>query len=85
MLSNIGLFVYLNNLPHLVEFIMDCNFDQGACEWVQDKADDMDWSVAYHDTGNNMMILQQNKKIIHSDTVTLNSYKFSQVLSITWL
>lgn len=31
-----------------LEFIMDCNFDQGACEWVQDKADDMDWSVAYH-------------------------------------
>lgn len=32
---------------------MDCNFDQGACEWVQDKADDMDWSVSYHDNGNN--------------------------------
>lgn len=30
---------------------MDCNFDQGACEWVQDKSDDMDWSVSYHDTG----------------------------------
>lgn len=36
---------------YLVEFIMDCNFDQGACEWVQDKSDDMDWSVSYHDTG----------------------------------
>ncbi|XP_057707781.1 epidermal growth factor-like protein 6 isoform X1 [Corythoichthys intestinalis] len=33
------------------EFIMDCNFDQGACEWVQDKADDMDWSVSYHGRG----------------------------------
>ncbi|XP_072300676.1 epidermal growth factor-like protein 6 isoform X2 [Eucyclogobius newberryi] len=33
------------------EFIMDCNFDQGACEWVQDKTDNMDWSVAYHDNG----------------------------------
>uniref|UniRef100_A0A3Q3XDF8 Uncharacterized protein n=1 Tax=Mola mola TaxID=94237 RepID=A0A3Q3XDF8_MOLML len=33
------------------EFIIDCNFDQGGCEWVQDKADDMDWSVAYHDDG----------------------------------
>ncbi|KAJ0070282.1 hypothetical protein NL108_007627, partial [Boleophthalmus pectinirostris] len=32
-----------------IEFIMDCNFDQGGCEWVQDKSDDMDWSVAYHD------------------------------------
>lgn len=35
-----------------LEFIMDCNFDQGACEWVQDKTDDMDWSVAYHGRGN---------------------------------
>ncbi|KAM6955043.1 epidermal growth factor-like protein 6 [Lycodopsis pacificus] len=34
--------------PVQEEFILDCNFDQGACEWVQDKADDMDWSVAYH-------------------------------------
>ncbi|KAJ8378349.1 hypothetical protein AAFF_G00243690 [Aldrovandia affinis] len=33
------------------EFIMDCNFDQGACEWVQDKEDDFDWGVAYHDNG----------------------------------
>uniref|UniRef100_A0A7N6A4T3 EGF-like-domain, multiple 6 n=1 Tax=Anabas testudineus TaxID=64144 RepID=A0A7N6A4T3_ANATE len=32
-------------------FIVDCNFDQGACEWVQEKRDDMDWSVAYHDNG----------------------------------
>ncbi|CAL8322202.1 unnamed protein product [Merluccius merluccius] len=31
------------------EFILDCNFDQGACEWVQDKSDDMDWTVAYHE------------------------------------
>uniref|UniRef100_A0A1A8NG52 EGF-like-domain, multiple 6 n=1 Tax=Nothobranchius rachovii TaxID=451742 RepID=A0A1A8NG52_9TELE len=31
------------------EYFMDCNFDQGACEWVQDKADDMDWIVAYRD------------------------------------
>ncbi|XP_067372458.1 epidermal growth factor-like protein 6 isoform X4 [Channa argus] len=37
--------------PAQEEFIVDCNFDQGACEWVQDKADDMDWSVAYHDNG----------------------------------
>ncbi|XP_037344966.1 epidermal growth factor-like protein 6 isoform X1 [Pungitius pungitius] len=34
--------------PVQEEFIIDCNFDQGACEWVQDKADDMDWSVSYH-------------------------------------
>ncbi|XP_071783178.1 epidermal growth factor-like protein 6 isoform X2 [Centroberyx gerrardi] len=37
--------------PVQEEFIMDCNFDQGACEWVQDKGDDMDWSVAYHENG----------------------------------
>ncbi|KAG7467578.1 hypothetical protein MATL_G00155240 [Megalops atlanticus] len=35
--------------PGHEEFIMDCNFDQGACDWVQDKEDDFDWSVAYHD------------------------------------
>lgn len=37
--------------PVQEEFIMDCNFDQGACEWVQDKADNIDWSVAYHNDG----------------------------------
>ncbi|KAJ3591713.1 hypothetical protein NHX12_006845 [Muraenolepis orangiensis] len=37
--------------PVQEEFILDCNFDQGACEWVQDKSDDMDWSVAYHEQG----------------------------------
>ncbi|XP_030643078.1 epidermal growth factor-like protein 6 [Chanos chanos] len=37
--------------PEQEEFITDCNFDQGACEWVQDKEDDLDWSVYYHDNG----------------------------------
>ncbi|CAN9497699.1 unnamed protein product [Ophioblennius macclurei] len=37
--------------PVQEEYILDCNFDQGACEWVQDRADDIDWSVAYHDIG----------------------------------
>ncbi|XP_028292214.1 epidermal growth factor-like protein 6 isoform X2 [Gouania willdenowi] len=37
--------------PAQEEYILDCNFDQGACEWVQDRADDIDWSVAYHDRG----------------------------------
>ncbi|XP_077474073.1 toll-like receptor 8 [Stigmatopora argus] len=41
----------LGTTHHQEEFIMDCNFDQGACEWVQDKADDMDWTVAYHSRG----------------------------------
>ncbi|XP_032385465.1 epidermal growth factor-like protein 6 isoform X2 [Etheostoma spectabile] len=43
--------------PVQEEFIMDCNFDQGACEWVQDKADDMDWSVAYHNGGEYYMAM----------------------------
>ncbi|KAM6934220.1 epidermal growth factor-like protein 6 isoform 2-T2 [Xenentodon cancila] len=37
--------------PPQEEYFMDCNFDQGACEWVQDKTEDMDWIVAYHDNG----------------------------------
>ncbi|KAG7264606.1 hypothetical protein CRUP_002195 [Coryphaenoides rupestris] len=37
--------------PQDEKFILDCNFDQGACEWVQDKSDDMEWSVAYHELG----------------------------------
>ncbi|KAM8856015.1 epidermal growth factor-like protein 6 isoform 2-T2 [Spinachia spinachia] len=43
--------------PDQEEFIIDCNFDQGACEWVQDKADDMDWSVAYHNDAEYYMAL----------------------------
>ncbi|XP_038149343.1 epidermal growth factor-like protein 6 isoform X2 [Cyprinodon tularosa] len=35
------------------EYFLDCNFDQGACEWVQDITDDMDWTVAYHDNDGN--------------------------------
>ncbi|KAL2081674.1 hypothetical protein ACEWY4_023527 [Coilia grayii] len=37
--------------PTQDEFITDCNFDQGACEWMQDQEDDMDWGVSYHDNG----------------------------------
>lgn len=52
------------------EFIIDCNFDQGGCEWVQDKADDMDWRVAYHDDGNRVIhwFLRGTKQVsaIHS-------------------
>ncbi|KAL4608877.1 epidermal growth factor-like protein 6 [Arapaima gigas] len=36
-------------LPGREEFIVDCDFDQGSCEWIQDKDDDFDWSVAYHE------------------------------------
>lgn len=41
---------------------MDCNFDKGACEWIQDKSDDMDWSVAYHDNGNDVMNVTFSKE-----------------------
>ncbi|XP_031416453.1 epidermal growth factor-like protein 6 isoform X2 [Clupea harengus] len=37
--------------PTQDEFITDCNFDQGACEWMQDQEDDMEWGVSYHDNG----------------------------------
>uniref|UniRef100_A0A3P9HSZ3 EGF-like-domain, multiple 6 n=1 Tax=Oryzias latipes TaxID=8090 RepID=A0A3P9HSZ3_ORYLA len=39
------------------EYFLDCNFDQGGCEWVQDKTDDMDWTVAYHSNGGYFMAL----------------------------
>lgn len=52
---------------HSLEFIVDCNFDQGACEWVQDRADDMDWSVAYHDNGNKNGNTQENLFFTYSD------------------
>ncbi|KAK1797930.1 hypothetical protein P4O66_007981, partial [Electrophorus voltai] len=31
--------------------LMDCNFDSGVCEWVQDKEDDLDWTVHYYENG----------------------------------
>nr|XP_023673240.1 epidermal growth factor-like protein 6 [Paramormyrops kingsleyae] len=37
--------------PGQEEFIMDCSFDHGACEWLQDQEDDFDWSVIYHSDG----------------------------------
>ncbi|XP_034042567.1 epidermal growth factor-like protein 6 isoform X2 [Thalassophryne amazonica] len=37
--------------PSQEDFIMDCNFDQGACEWLQDRSDDLDWTAADHQNG----------------------------------
>ncbi|XP_052004456.1 epidermal growth factor-like protein 6 [Xyrauchen texanus] len=37
--------------PLRESFLTDCNFDQGACEWVQDNEDDMDWTIKYHENG----------------------------------
>lgn len=37
--------------PTQEEFITDCNFDQGACEWMQDQEDDLDWDVFHHGDG----------------------------------
>lgn len=35
-------------------FLTDCNFDHGACEWVQDNEDDLDWMIKYNDNGMNL-------------------------------
>uniref|UniRef100_A0A8C1S273 EGF-like-domain, multiple 6 n=1 Tax=Cyprinus carpio TaxID=7962 RepID=A0A8C1S273_CYPCA len=32
-------------------FLTDCDFDRGACEWVQDDQDDLDWTIKYHENG----------------------------------
>ncbi|XP_073767914.1 epidermal growth factor-like protein 6 isoform X2 [Danio rerio] len=37
--------------PLKERFLTDCDFDRGACEWVQDNADDLDWTIKYHPDG----------------------------------
>ncbi|XP_051564369.1 epidermal growth factor-like protein 6 [Myxocyprinus asiaticus] len=37
--------------PLRERFLTDCNFDHGACEWVQDNEDDLDWTIKYHKNG----------------------------------
>ncbi|XP_067300813.1 epidermal growth factor-like protein 6 isoform X2 [Pseudorasbora parva] len=37
--------------PLKERFLTDCNFDRGACEWVQDREDDLDWTIKYHENG----------------------------------
>ncbi|XP_056322066.1 epidermal growth factor-like protein 6 [Danio aesculapii] len=37
--------------PLRERFLTDCDFDRGACEWVQDNADDLDWTIKYHPNG----------------------------------
>ncbi|XP_052462978.1 epidermal growth factor-like protein 6 isoform X1 [Carassius gibelio] len=37
--------------PLRERFLTDCDFDRGACEWVQDNEDDLDWTVKYHENG----------------------------------
>uniref|UniRef100_A0A8C2C4A6 EGF-like-domain, multiple 6 n=1 Tax=Cyprinus carpio TaxID=7962 RepID=A0A8C2C4A6_CYPCA len=32
-------------------FLTDCDFDRGACEWVQGDQDDLDWTIIYHENG----------------------------------
>ncbi|KAK1169817.1 epidermal growth factor-like protein 6 isoform X1 [Acipenser oxyrinchus oxyrinchus] len=53
--SIIGPLTIVKKAPALLstheEFIIDCSFEQGACEWVQDTEDDFDWNVADHDNG----------------------------------
>ncbi|XP_036431437.1 LOW QUALITY PROTEIN: epidermal growth factor-like protein 6 [Colossoma macropomum] len=44
-------FKEINAAPLQERLLTDCNFDSGACEWVQDKEDDLDWTVQYHENG----------------------------------
>ncbi|XP_077073026.1 epidermal growth factor-like protein 6 isoform X5 [Siphateles boraxobius] len=37
--------------PLKERFLTDCDFDRGACEWVQDHEDDLDWTIKYHENG----------------------------------
>ncbi|XP_057192854.1 epidermal growth factor-like protein 6 isoform X2 [Triplophysa rosa] len=37
--------------PLKERFLTDCNFDHGACEWVQENEDDLDWMIKYNDNG----------------------------------
>lgn len=37
--------------PLRERFLTDCDFDRGACEWVQDNTDDLDWTIKYHPNG----------------------------------
>ncbi|GAA6084773.1 epidermal growth factor-like protein 6 [Tachysurus ichikawai] len=44
-------FKEINAAPLQERFLTDCNFDSGECEWVQEKDDDLDWTVHYHENG----------------------------------
>ncbi|KAL7881197.1 hypothetical protein AOLI_G00080450 [Acnodon oligacanthus] len=44
-------FKEINAAPLQERLLTDCNFDSGACEWVQDKDDDLDWTVQYDENG----------------------------------
>ncbi|XP_060731602.1 epidermal growth factor-like protein 6 isoform X1 [Tachysurus vachellii] len=44
-------FKEINAAPLQERFLTDCHFDSGECEWVQEKDDDMDWTVHYHENG----------------------------------
>ncbi|KAG1951257.1 nephronectin [Pimephales promelas] len=37
--------------PLKERLLADCDFDRGACEWVQDHEDDLDWTIKYHENG----------------------------------
>ncbi|XP_072542812.1 epidermal growth factor-like protein 6 isoform X2 [Salminus brasiliensis] len=44
-------FLEIHAAPLRERLLTDCNFDSGACEWVQDKDDNLDWSVHSHENG----------------------------------
>ncbi|XP_076858070.1 epidermal growth factor-like protein 6 isoform X2 [Brachyhypopomus gauderio] len=44
-------FKEIHAAPLQQRHVMDCSFDSGACEWVQDKEDNQDWIVHYYENG----------------------------------
>ncbi|KAJ8254737.1 hypothetical protein GJAV_G00196830 [Gymnothorax javanicus] len=54
------------------EFIVDCNFDHGFCEWVQDREDDFDWSETYHDNGEDRYMAVSGSQGRRKDLARLN-------------
>lgn len=57
-------------------FLTDCNFDSGECEWVQEKDDDLDWTVHYHENGDIKLINAQFIDIKNTFFWKIESSKF---------
>ncbi|XP_061091227.1 epidermal growth factor-like protein 6 isoform X1 [Conger conger] len=62
----------VKEIPVQDEFIMDCSFDQGVCEWVQDREDDFDWSAAYHNNGKEYYVAVSGLRGKRKDLARLN-------------
>lgn len=55
-------------------FLTDCNFDRGACEWVQDHEDDLDWTIKYHVNGATSWLCSLGKRTEVVVSSSTNSY-----------